>query len=326
MTTTLRLCGRVIAVAAIWLGSAASPALAQPEKQTTATVRASTYALGPGDKLVVWALGAEELSDRPVTVADDGYVDLPMIGRVHAAGLTPDQLKAKIGDALLPYVKAPKVSISVTDIRSQPVSIMGEVNRPGVYQVHGGETLSEVLSQAEGTRADAGSLIHISRRPDQQPLQLPNTVVEADGASEVEIRTKDLLDGKLEGLTVAPHDVIKVSKSPIVYVIGEVHKPGGFAVGERDSLTVLEVVSMAEGLDRTAISQKCRLLRLNPGSATRVDVPVDLKRILTGKKPDVQMQPDDILYVPDSKVKSGASRVAEIAIGAITSAAIYRAY
>jgi polysaccharide export outer membrane protein len=83
---------------------------------------------------------------------------------------------------------------------------------------------------------------------------------------------------------------------------------------------------MAEGPDRTAILQKCRLLRLNPGSATRVDVPVDLKRILTGKKPDVQMQPDDILFVPDSKVKSGAARVAEIAIGAITSAAIYRAY
>jgi len=197
------------------------------------------YVLGTGDKLSVWALGAEELSDKAVTVGDDGYVDLPLVGRLQAGGLTPDQLRSTISTALLPYVKRPRVTVSVVEVKSQPVSVMGAVNRPGVYQVQGKKTLAEVLSLAEGARQDAGNTIRISRRPDQPRLKLSNSALQPDGASMAEVRVKDLLDGRLENVLVAPHDVITVSKSPIVYVIGEVRKPGGFAVGERDSLTVL---------------------------------------------------------------------------------------
>jgi polysaccharide biosynthesis/export protein len=314
-------------VSILWLVSASARANAQTTQDGSAfKAQSTTYRLGPGDKIVVWALGAEELSDKPLIVGDDGYVDLPMLGRLRASGLTPDQLRGNLSSALLPYVRSPRVSVSVTEVRSQPVSIMGEVNRPGVYQVHGGETLSEVLSQAEGTRPDAGSTIRISRRPEEIGLELPNAAPQPDGGSVAEVRTKDLMDGKLESLLVAPHDVIRVSKSPIVYVIGEVHKPGGFAVGERDSLSALQALSMAEGLVKTATPQKARILRLNPDSATRTDIPVDLRRILAGKKPDVRMQPDDILFVPDSKIKGGIARIAEIAVGAMTGAIIYRAY
>jgi len=283
------------------------------------------YVLGTGDKLSVWALGAEELSDKAVTVGDDGYVDLPLVGRLQAGGLTPDQLRSTISTALLPYVKRPRVTVSVVEVKSQPVSVMGAVNRPGVYQVQGKKTLAEVLSLAEGARQDAGNTIRISRRPDQPRLKLSNSALQPDGASMAEVRVKDLLDGRLENVLVAPHDVITVSKSPIVYVIGEVRKPGGFAVGERDSLTVLQALSMAEGITKTAIAGKSRLLRLNPGSSTRDEVPLDVKRILSGKNPDVPMQPDDILFIPDSKIKTGLAKVVETAVSTVSGVIIYRA-
>ncbi len=284
----------------------------------------SSYSLGPGDKVTVWALGAEELSDKPVIVGDDGYVDLPLVGRVRAGGLTPDQLGAKLSTSLLPFVRSPRVTVSVLEVKSQPVSVMGAVTRPGVYQVQGRKTLAEVLSLAEGARPDAGSTIRISRRPEQPRLKVPNTATEPNGGSVAEVHVKDVLDGKLQDVLIAPHDVITVSKSPIVYVIGEVRKPGGFAVGDRDYLSVLQALSMAEGLNRTAIPKKSRLLRLNPGSATRIDVPVDLRKILSGKIADIQMQPDDILFVPDSKIKSGLARAVDAATSAVAGVMIYR--
>lgn len=281
------------------------------------------YPLGVGDQVVVWALGAEELSEKPSRVGGDGYLDLPLIGRLRAAGLTPGQLRVKVCEGLLPYVRAPRVSVGVTEVKSQPVAVMGSVNKPGVFQVQGRKTLAEILSLAEGTRPDAGSTVRITH-PSTPAGGASTSETPTERAAANEYRIKDLLDGKLDHVMVAPHDVVTVSKSPIVYVIGEVKRPGGFAVGDRDAVTVLQALSMAEGLDGKAVASKARLLRAVDGDTTRSQQIIDLTKVLSGKSPDMAMQPDDILFVPDSKVKRGIARAAEAVATAITGVVIYR--
>jgi len=110
----------------------------------------------------------------------------------------------------------------------------------------------------------------------------------------------------------------------MVYVTGDVKKSGGFILGESQSMSVLQAVSLAEGLTNTADKKHSRIMRLNPGSDERTEIAVDLKGIMDGKAPDVPMQSNDILLVPGSTGKKAALRVMEAAISTGTGLAIYR--
>ncbi len=111
-----------------------------------------------------------------------------------------------------------------------------------------------------------------------------------------------------------PYDVISVPRGETVYVIGEVVKPGGFLLNDSEQVTVLQALSMASGADKLAQPQHSRILRRVPGASSRTEIPVDLNKILTGKSPDVRMQAEDILYVPNSIPKRAAIRALEAAI------------
>ncbi|HXJ38171.1 MAG TPA: polysaccharide biosynthesis/export family protein, partial [Bryobacteraceae bacterium] len=92
----------------------------------------SLYLLGPEDTLSIWALGVEEISDKPVRIDFQGYLDIPIIGRVKAGGLTIEGLKATLVSMLVKEVRNPQVAVNVIEFRSQPVSVVGEVNAPGI--------------------------------------------------------------------------------------------------------------------------------------------------------------------------------------------------
>jgi polysaccharide export outer membrane protein len=107
-------------------------------------------------------------------------------------------------------------------------------------------------------------------------------------------------------------------------VIGEVAKPGGFVLNERETMSVLQAMSLAGGLSRVAAPSQARILRDSPGNPRRQEVPVDVKRILAGKDTDVVLQPDDILFIPNSSAKSAALRAVEAAITVGTGVVIWR--
>jgi protein involved in polysaccharide export with SLBB domain len=133
---------------------ASTPATStMPPPQTGTT---GNYILGPEDQITVSVFGADDINARAVTIANDGNVTLPMIGQVHAAGLAVDQFQSVLVAAYKKYFKEPQVSVQVTDSRSEPVSVAGNVNTPGVVQLRGNRNLLEVISQAGGLRADAG--------------------------------------------------------------------------------------------------------------------------------------------------------------------------
>lgn len=135
------------------------------------TVDANNYVLGPEDTITVRVFAADDIPDRPAQIANDGTVSLPMIGQVQAAGLTIEQLQKALVIDYKKYFKNPEVTVQVTDFRSQPVSVAGNVNTPGVVQLRGNRNLLEVISMAGGLRADAGDSVLITRNLSEGPLR-----------------------------------------------------------------------------------------------------------------------------------------------------------
>jgi polysaccharide export outer membrane protein len=285
------------------------------------------YVLGPDDQIQVWALGVEEMPQRPIRIDPAGYIDLPVAGRVKAAGLTVGQLRSQLAERLSAEVREPRVTVDITDFGSQPVSVLGAVAEPGVHQLRGRKTLAEVLSLAGGLLADAGPAIKITRRAEWGPIPLPTAKPDATNAFSVaEIKLKDFMAANhpAENIMIRPNDVISVPRAETIYVMGAVRKPGGFPLNERESLSVLQALSLAEGLGATPAAQNSKILRVAAGSPERKEIPIDLKKVLAGKETDVPLQPNDILFVPTSASKQAAARALEATIQTLSGVIIWR--
>jgi polysaccharide export outer membrane protein len=184
------------------------------------------------------------------------------------------------------------VSVNITDYRSQPVSIIGWVNKPGVVQLEGRKTLFEVLSLVDGVKPEAGYSVKITRKREYGKIPLPNAVIEDGGRYSVAtVNLNSVMEATKpeDNILICPFDVISVPKGELVYVIGDVKKPGGIVLSEQKTITVLQAVSMADGHDKTALLDKTRILRLVPGATTREEIPVDLKA-LPGDASDIVLR------------------------------------
>ena len=287
----------------------------------------SEYVLGPDDQIKVWALGVDEITDKPLRLDPAGDVDLPLVGKVHAGGLTVDQLKEALTQRFSKDLLDPKVSVQIVEFGSQPVSVMGAVNKPGIHQLNGRKTLMEVLSLAEGLRQDAGPRVNISRKIEYGPIPLSNARPDPTGQFSVaEVPVKGLLAGAspADNILISPHDVVTVPIAESVYVMGAVKKPGEVALKENPSISVLQALASAEGYGETPAPQNARIVRLVPGTSDRKEIPVDLTKIQNGKAEDIGMRPNDILVVPPSGPKRVVSRVVEAAIQTATGVIIWR--
>ncbi|MGB4785559.1 MAG: polysaccharide biosynthesis/export family protein [Candidatus Acidiferrum sp.] len=287
----------------------------------------STYLLGPDDQLEISGPELSELANKPVRIDGDGDIQAPLVGRVHVSGLTVQQTEQALNKLLSTYIRDPQVVVNVAEVRSQPVSILGAVNTPGVHQVRGHKTLLEMLALAGGIRSDAGYSVRITRQLEWGCIPLPKTELDASGRFSVaELNLKKIMEAKNpeENIQIFPHDVISVPKAEMVYVIGEVKRSGGFVLGEHQSISVLQALSLAEGLNGTADARHARILRLKRDADQREELAVDVKDVLNGKKSDIALRGDDILFIPGSTGKKAALRALEAAIQTGTGLAIWR--
>ena len=297
----------------------------QGAESTSAT--AGNYMLGPGDTLSIWALELDEISKGPFRVDTSGFVNIPLAGRVAAAGLSISQLESEIEKRLKTYQLRPAVSVSIVEFRSQPISIIGAVNAPGVHHLEGQKTLVEALSAAGGLRADAGSTIKLTRQLAYGRIPLKSAADDQSGSYSVaEVKVKTILEASdpAENIYVAPNDVISVPPAEMIYVVGEVQRSGGFTLAETESISVLQALSLAGGLKSSASAKAAVILRSHPGSPVREHEPLNLKRTLEGRGEDTPLHPGDILFVPVNKPKAIALRTIEAAISAGTGIAIWR--
>jgi len=294
----------------------------------TATRAASSYVLGADDLLSIRVLQAPELVEKPVRIDLNGSIELPYIGRIRAAGSTIELLKTELQSRFTSIVRDPQITISVEEFRSQPVSILGAVNTPGVHQIRGKKTLVEVLSLAGGLRQDAGNSIKITRRLEWGRIPLSSAI--EDSSKQFSIANVDLralMEAKdpSVNILVLPDDVISIPRAEMVYVVGEVTRTGGFVLNERESMSLLEALTLAGGLNHEAAAQSARILRITKtGDTDRTEIPVNVKKILTGQAKDIQLLPEDIFFIPGSVAKRASLRAVEAAIQIGTGVVVWR--
>jgi Periplasmic protein involved in polysaccharide export len=303
------------------------PGAAVCQESQSAPPALSSYTLGPGDQLTFSGVSADEIANKPFRVDADGEVNLPMVGRLPASGLTLRQFEVELNKRLSIYIRHPQVVATITEFRSQPVSVVGAVRSPGTHQLEGRKNLMEMIALAGGFREDTGNVIEITRELEWGTIPLPNATTDSSkrfGLAKVNI--KQLLDGNdpTSNIPIMPHDVITVPKAELVYVIGGVNKAGGFVLTEKENMSVLQALSLAQGLERTADSRHARVLRLESDRVERVEITVDLRKILDGTSKDVALQGGDILFVPDSTAKRVGMRTMEAIVQAAVGVAIWR--
>lgn len=280
-----------------------------PAAQSTPTPSADTssYVLGPNDQVSFSVNNLnDDFADKTFRIDFNGNINVPLAGRIHAAGLTIDEFEGQVEQRLLPYIKDPEVVVTIAEYNSQPVSVLGAVVSAGIKQVSGRKTLFEVLSMAGGLLPTAGNTIKITRRIDQGPIPLPNAATDPSGQFSVaSVAVKTILNATdpSQNIVILPGDIISVSKADVIYAVGEVTRPGGFPLNQDANLSALQVLSLAGGLTRTAALNRAKIVRTVAGSANPMEVPVNLKQIMKGKAPDLALQPNDILFVPNSNQK-----------------------
>ena len=289
----------------------------------------SEYRLGAGDQISVHVADMDEVSDKPLRVDPAGNLDLPLIGSVHAAGLTPTELKAQLSTRFSRFITDPNVTVNMVEGASRPVSVLGSVTHAGVYQLQGPRTLAEVLSLAGGTGPDAGPTVVVTRLSQWGELQAPGLKTELNGStSTVKIPLEQLTSATnpAANITLQPDDVVSVPRAEIVYVVGNVRKAGGFSLSHHETLSVLQAISLAEGFSADAAASRARILRRSPegDAAPPREIKVDASKILAGKEPDQPLYANDILFIPNSAFKASSKRVIEAAIGVSTGVLVYR--
>jgi polysaccharide export outer membrane protein len=306
----------------------ASCAVAQGSAETAKKLN-SGYVLGPDDQIVIHATDSPEISDKPFLIGLNGNITLPLVGRVKAGGLTVEQLESALNTELEKYVQEPQASVTVTEFRSQPVSVFGAVSKPGVIQLRGRKTLYEVLSMAGGPTETAGSTITVTRRRENGEIPLLGAKIDPTGQfSTAELNMQEILDGKnpAANIEIKPNDTISVSEanSNVIYVVGDVEHGGAFTLGGRQKLSVLRAVSLAGGIGRTARPEKARIIRASPGGEKPQEIAVNLKQIFNGKAEDIALLPQDVLVVPTSSRKVFTTYSIPSVVSAAVYGAIYR--
>lgn len=361
-------------------------------RELSATLRMvpHDYVIGAGDVLNIEVFDVKELS-REVRVSQTGTIGIPLVPvRLHVSGLTELQAEQKIAEVLEAngLVSHAEVSVSVKEHKSKPITVVGAIPHPMVYQADRQVTLLEVLAEAGGVSNDAGDTVIITRpaqeaQPDSAeppeigPEQPPSTKAPAQatranetlpspsaaasasnttgrpanasqsssasgtppasanpsGAPEpprltntITINLSELMEtgDTKNNIVLQAGDIVTVPHSGVVYVLGAVNRAGGFILAnDRSQLTTLKILALAGGLTRTAKSDKAVIVRKdNQGQQHQVFV--DLKKVLHRQAEDLQLQPSDILYVPESGSKQAIYRAMEFGIALGAGVALYR--
>ena len=281
---------------------AQNPAGAQTPRELPPDSIRPNYVLGANDQILI-RTQAEEINEKPFRIDADGNINLPLLGRIHAGGMTVQELESDLTQRLREYIREPQVIIQVTQFRSSPIFFVGAFKAPGIYPLQGNRTLVEMLAQIGGTQPNASQRITITRRAEYGPIPLPSAVDDPEKKiSTVEISLASLRQNvnPAEDILLQPYDVISVERAEQIYVTGEVQKTGPLELGERESMSIAQVLTMAGGFSRDALKGKVRILRPILGTTRRAAIEVDVKRIFEGKDNDVPLLPNDILYVPRS--------------------------
>jgi polysaccharide biosynthesis/export protein len=292
--------GISFSVLSLHAASGSGPA---PEATTTGKELRQTapnYFLGTADQITIHVVDMDDLDGKTYTLDQQGNITVPLLGVVHASGYTVGQVQEEISTQLRAFMKEPRVTVSLAQMRSEPVFLTGSFKSPGVFQLQGRRSLLEVLAQAGGLSADAGDRIRVTRRMDIGTLPLPHAHLDPNGttySADLRLGKGQNELGPEENIMLDPYDLVWAAPAAVVFVNGEVGKPGSWPLRGERSIPMSHLLAESGGLRQEA-SSHVRILRPVENSLTRREIPVDLEKIFHGNAPDVELYPEDILYVP----------------------------
>lgn len=302
----------LIAVFAVlfWCGCAQASAQNNTNNSTPAPEQSNI--ISDGDMLDIAVFESPDLSTK-VRVGEDGDVLLPLAGRAHLEGLSVADASAVIRTRLIErrFVKDPKVTVSITEYATRGVSVLGEVKKPGIYIAMGSHRLNDYISLAEGLTQQAGTQVSITHRttPDHTAIvRISSTGKPTPGSNPV----------------IESGDTIIVPKAGQVYVVGDVVRPGEYLMDHDEQLTIIQALALAQGANRTALLKHSVIIRKT--AAGRVEIPVDVAKVMTMKSKDLTLVDNDILYIPVSGAKRAINRSLEAIVQTAVGAASFRTF
>jgi polysaccharide export outer membrane protein len=276
-----------------------------------AAAASESLLIGPGDLLHIQVVDTPEMDQSP-RVTDSGQIPIEGAGNVKVAGLTPAEASTAIQNRLIEagYMRHPSVQVTVVQYATQSVSVLGEVRSPGAYPTGTPRSILDVLALAGGLNSIADRNIVIERH--------------GDPSSPTHYRvTNDAERAIVEQVMVSPGDTVIVPKAGIIYVLGDVNRPGGYVMANNEStMTMLQVLALAGGVSKTAKEGQARLIRAE-SSGAHSEKQLSVADLQKGKIPDIAMQPGDVLYIPFSYVKNLAVFGSAGIAASATSAALY---
>jgi polysaccharide biosynthesis/export protein len=294
------------------IGATLSRAQVVVKDTQPATVRdQSAIAIGPGDLLDLSVFDVPELVLK-VRVDINGCVSLAFLGDLKLAGMTVGNAQRLIARELVArqLVKDPQVSIFIEEFATQGITVYGEVNAPGIYPLMGPHRLYDVISAAGGLTLKSGrtvTILHAGQSDHPEVVALANI-----NATENPMEHANV--------PIYPGDTIVVSKAGMVYVLGEVNKPGAFLMEDNTSISVLKATALAGGTTKLASLKGSMILRKSLAGTTQTRIPLD--KIYHGKAQDLQLHAEDIVFVPLSNIRNYGAMGLQGAI----QAAVYSIY
>lgn len=261
------------------------------------------------DTLVVQVLNGEELS-KEWRVASSGELNLPMVGRVKVSGLTVSECEKLLTARLKKYQHDPQVTVYVHEFRSHPVSVVGAVEKPGVYQLTRHTTLFDAVLMAGGPK-DAGPTVTLTRSERSGPIPHPRAraKLEEGGKSSMQLvlDLKDVMSGRgaEAELEVNSDDVVSVAtvkQLKLVHMSGEVNRPGSVELIQAQTMSLVKLVALAGGLTRSASARKTMIVHINDDGVQTSAAFVDLRKVMNGKAKDLELMPGDVVIVPSNTV------------------------
>lgn len=290
------------------VGTMLPPVADQPPPTGEMETEASGAALllDAGDVLDVRVFDTPELSGK-LRVDSRGDITLPVGGTVEVKGLTPEQVQGAVEQRFRQreILRDPHVEIFVLEYATQRITVMGEVKMPGVYPIGGKRGVVDFVSVAGGPTSSASKTAILTHRNSPgQPI-----AVDLSGSPQSGPQPQ-----------VEPGDRIVVTRAGIVYVVGDVGRPGGYLIENKDTLTVMRALALAQGLNKTA-KLDAKLIRNTAAGRTETDLP--LKKIFANQASDPKLQDEDVLYVPVSGAKQWTDKAFTSALQMAVGVVIY---
>ncbi len=249
------------------------------------------YRIGAKDLLEISVFGLNELN-KTVRVSEGGKITLPLLGEVEIEGLTKTELEKKLSQLLEEkYLQSPQVTVFIMEYQSKRISVLGAVGKPGPYELIGRQTLLQLIAEAGGLTERAGDKIIVIRQLQDGSstalkISIDNLIVEGDASLNIPLEANDIVN-------------IPVDKEVFIYVFGQVKRSGALKVKKSNIPTLLQAIAQAGGFSERASKSKVLIKRIDKDGEEQ-KIKVNVKDIIKGKKKDIRLLENDVVYVPET--------------------------